>query len=100
MIQVDFYFGNHLAADWLAQRLARQRGTGGATVTDTKGLWLDPETDALEREPGAKVTVIGSPTDDELAMWKSLASSAAQRWGEKTVLVTVTHLIDSELVTV
>ena len=93
MISIRFYFGNHLAADWLAARLATV--VGGATVIDTLGMWYDSDNAVLLREPGAVVEVIGSPDDIELAVWKGLAQDAAGRYGERAVLWTVTHLIDS-----
>ena len=93
MISMRFYFGNHLAADWLASRLAAV--VGGATTIDTLGLWYDKTHAILQREPGAVVEVIGSPDDSELTSWKSLARDAAGRYGELEVLWTITHLIDS-----
>ncbi len=93
MISMRFYFGNHLAADWLASRLAAV--VGGATTIDTLGLWYDKKLALLQREPGAVVEVIGSPDDSQLEAWKSLAEDAAKRYGEEEVLWTITHLIDS-----
>ena len=93
MISMRFYFGNHLAADWLASRLAAV--VGGATVIDTLGLWYDKSLAVLQREPGAVVEVIGSPDDQQLEAWKSLSKDAAGRYGEVEVLWTITHLIDS-----
>lgn len=72
-----FYVGTRPSRDTLA---LLAEALGGATVTDTFGSWLNPDTGEVEYDNGAKVECVYDPSDwgyDEVRAYL-LATSALQ----------------------
>jgi hypothetical protein len=81
--KTTFYWGDRQGA--YAHAAVAAKLTGGATVAETYGYWIDPNTGEVDAEDGATVTVIHDGGIVSVEINKH-ARLIAERRGESAVL--------------